>query len=986
MQDNCYRYLKIEMAFLRLLLYGELIFLITAKSVPVDEYTKKSAIYFNDYFDSIMSVSNYNVQLKLYSKQYINIDEQYINIDEIYKKYKIEINNLRANSRFVYGEMHVDFTIFYVFSILSFHSARSIEYLFGELIYKITGFSQIFVGENFYCDTVTEICTLHLDKELSSGNYTLHIEYLNAINNTENILDSLESVHTNSLKLLTWSGGEHFQAIGARQLFPCWDNPRIKSTFNISIKHHYNYTVLSNMPIEKEITEAHMKWTFFEVTPEMPIYLVTVAISPEKLVYDKYETDEVIVWHRPELQHELKFARMVANETMTLFQWKWKNLSISPVQFVAIYGLPYNNKSWGLVLNRYENLHSAAHKIKVARLIAHETAHQWFSNLINPFYSSYSYLIDGLTTLFGMDAINSIEGYNNSEMLDLFVVQFQYESFRLVNYSFHQSFLTEVNPYEINAFSIISHYKVPLILRMLQHLITNEVFAKSIYRYLNNHFYKHSIIDSSDPSDDFWTVMQITVNESYPEFVKKDVLNLRRIFDDFTSSTNYLVLKIARNYSQNSVNITIKNYDILKYNYYRIPVTYTTQNNSNFENRTSPIDNDRLILMSSIIPTQQIFIKDDGWVMFNLQQAGYYRVNYDVKNWQKIAEYLNSTEYTNVHVLNRAKIIEDAFHFMITHQLNSSIFWNLTSYFTRETKYIAWYPMIKALEYMSKIFPFPDEKVQNIKDNLKTVLKDLLRKIEYEDHSMDNDLTKCLRQEAIKWACLLGDFNCQNIAIYKLMKYITKMETKNLLPWWKQWTFCKGLMTANLGFWNTVKNNLEKHFVEHYNRIAEFLACAPNKIMDEYWKDEYLQLIKLEHNKTHNQIRIKSYINSFLFIIAKYAQHNMLSEILSNVKESKPRDVSMASIFIVIVNHVYSEKQLHKITIILKTSVITEAYIILTKNNIDRSYKENVTFFNSVIVEESVPNFLQKWMSYIDQKIQIRLSQIREIETQIRIF
>jgi len=51
---------------------------------------------------------------------------------------------------------------------------------------------------------------------------------------------------------------------------------------------------------------------------------------------------------------------------------------------------------------------------------------------------------------------------------------------------------------------------------------------------------------------------------------------------------------------------------------------------------------------------------------------------------------------------------------MIAHQLNVSIFWELTKYLSQETDYVAWYPMIKVFEYMSTIFPFPLYKLKHI--------------------------------------------------------------------------------------------------------------------------------------------------------------------------------------------------------------------------------------------------------------------------------
>lgn len=95
--------------------------------------------------------------------------------------------------------------------------------------------------------------------------------------------------------------------------------------------------------------------------------------------------------------------------------------------------------------------------------------------------------------------------------------------------------------------------------------------------------------------------------------------------------------------------------------------------------------------------------------------TGYYRVNYDTENWKKIAKYLNDMEYTDIHILNRAQIIDDAYHFLTTGQINSSLFWEITNYLSRETNFIAWYPMIKAFEYMSSVFPLSDIGAYDIK-------------------------------------------------------------------------------------------------------------------------------------------------------------------------------------------------------------------------------------------------------------------------------
>ena len=67
-------------------------------------------------------------------------------------------------------------------------------------------------------------------------------------------------------------------------------------------------------------------------------------------------------------------------------------------------------------------------------------------------------------------------------------------------------------------------------------------------------------------------------------------------------------------------------------------------------------------------------------------------------------------------------------------------------------------------------------------------LNGLLINIGYDEKPEDNDLTKCLRQEAAKWMCFFRDSFCQEVAMNKLNnhlenpeknKYVTLFKTNN---------------------------------------------------------------------------------------------------------------------------------------------------------------------------------------------------------------
>ncbi|XP_072745099.1 aminopeptidase N-like [Anoplolepis gracilipes] len=943
------------MALLRLLFYSCLIF-ITLITFSINENTKNSSITFNDYFDDIMPV-DYDVKLIPYFKE----DKEH----EIYQYnlYNPHIDNYQTEGNFVfYGELSAIFNISRSFSKIGLNSPTLIHYLSGDLERCLTdGFSRYkYLASKFTYNAAKQISFFDFSFLLSSGCYRLNTKFVTAIDNTENIITSLKTVVEKG-KSFEMLDGIHFQATGARRLFPCWDKLTSKATFHISIKHHRKYQVFSNMPVqEKETciheidkTETYMKWTCFHTTPPMSTYIVTVVITPADFLKIETNQSKIIIWRRPELDHT-EFAKMIATRAMSKFEHEWKELEIPIVQFVALHSLQYDNENWGLLLNSEtdiiydENLDSVAHKIEVARLIGRKMAYQWFADIINPFWSSELWLIDGLTTLYGIDAIDSIEGYKNSEMLDLFIVQVYYESLRLETHN--QSFIKEANFSENNAFSSFYRYvKAPLILRTLQYLTTDKMFQWSVYVYLKSEVKSKSLLQH------LWLTIQDILSKLYPE--KERILS--STINDWMKSINYPVLKITRDfaYKANVYSITIENYEIVKKYAFWVPVTYTSQNNLNFEKLKMPLFDKRLKVLSSFQPTSQVGLKDNGWVIFNLRQTGkYYRVNYDPENWQKIAEYLNSTEYTKIHVLNRAKIIDDAFYFMINGQLNSSLFWNLTSYLGQETNYIAWYPMIKAFEHMSSIFPFPDEGVQNIKINnnrinqidvkdknclaqkgekIKNILANLFEKIKYEEDLEESDFTKCLRQEAIKWLCILDDTNCLRKANDKLMSHTLYMsDTSKLLPWWKEWIYCKGLILAKSNDLRNVKEYLTKKY--NNDRFLEFLACASNKIMEEYLKS-----IMFKHNEIYHKAQIKRNMISFLFIIAKHTKHdNVFLYILENFDKLKPRGVNGIAIIISIINHVYSEKQLMQLKNVMKNIIEPEAY----KNSIERIWDKKRIF------------------------------------------
>jgi len=76
--------------------------------------------------------------------------------------------------------------------------------------------------------------------------------------------------------------------------------------------------------------------------------------------------------------------------------------------------------------------------------------------------------------------------------------------------------------------------------------------------------------------------------------------------------------------------------------------------------------------------------------------------------------YLKSGHYTKIHVLNRAQIIDDAYHFMMLNKHDIMMFLNIISYLSQETDFIPWYSMLEVLKLTEDIYKVPENELLKV--------------------------------------------------------------------------------------------------------------------------------------------------------------------------------------------------------------------------------------------------------------------------------
>lgn len=147
-------------------------------------------------------------------------------------------------------------------------------------------------------------------------------------------------------------------------------------------------------------------------------------------------------------------------------------------------------ENWGLITFRetamlYEKGVSArVNKQRVAKVVAHELAHQWFGNLVTPSWWSDIWLNEGFATYMEYVGVDSVE--KTWKSMDQFVLDELQNVFALdALSSSHKIWIEVKNPEEINEiFDGISYAKGATIIRMMDHFLTNEVFKSGLSSFL----------------------------------------------------------------------------------------------------------------------------------------------------------------------------------------------------------------------------------------------------------------------------------------------------------------------------------------------------------------------------------------------------------------------------------------------------------------------------------------------------------------------
>jgi len=233
-----------------------------------------------------------------------------------------------------------------------------------------------------------ETATLTLPADLATGAVTITYTFTGCLN------DKMRGFYRSKYSV---EGEERYMAVtqfestSARYCFPCWDEPAVKATFDVTVTGPADRVILSNMPEVSVQKEEGLKTVKFDTTPKMSTYLLAITVGEFDYLEDKTPDDILVRVYSPLGKKEQgRFALECGVKSLTFYK-EFFNVPYPLKKYDMVAVPDFSSgamENWGLVLYREVCIlvdpvnSSAASKSYVAIVVCHETAHQWFGNLV----------------------------------------------------------------------------------------------------------------------------------------------------------------------------------------------------------------------------------------------------------------------------------------------------------------------------------------------------------------------------------------------------------------------------------------------------------------------------------------------------------------------------------------------------------------------------------------------------------------------------
>ncbi|WP_202704188.1 M1 family aminopeptidase [Flavobacterium sp. UGB4466] len=321
----------------------------------------------------------------------------------------------------------------------------------------------------------------------------------------------------------------------ASTLFPCLDQPDIKATYQLSLMVPKEWVVLSNAPITG-VHEAvvknlnYMFWGFGE-SDKMSTYLFSFVAGKFKTVTQKLGFKEMTMLYRENNEEKIRVSTdTIFNlhrqsldflEKYTNYPFPFQKLDFASIPVFQYGGMEHvgaiQYKESTLFL---DNSATDSEKLDRAKLIAHETSHMWFGDLVTMKWFDDVWMKEVFANFMADKIMNPIfpKVNHNLQFLTAHYPNAYGEDRSLGTHPIKQNLANLKNAGSL--YGAIIYNKAPIMMRQLEASMGKEAFQKGIEKYIKKYANDNAdwnnlveILDAETPLDmKKWS--EVWVNQS----------------------------------------------------------------------------------------------------------------------------------------------------------------------------------------------------------------------------------------------------------------------------------------------------------------------------------------------------------------------------------------------------------------------------------------------------------------------------------------
>lgn len=568
----------------------------------------------------------------------------------------------------------------------------------------------------------------------------------------------------------TWTdkmGVEHviattqFEATDARRAFPCFDEPEMKATFQVTMNVPSTYTALSTTPAESVATfsveppaelmdNSHglagkfsapelLKVVRFARTPKMSTYfLAFVAGELEWGGTVNVNGKELRFWSTPGKSHQLKFAQQIAAFSLDTYE-KYFGIPYhggNKIDFLAVPDFAAGAmENLGLIIYRETDLladeatATQGELERVAHVVAHELAHMWFGDYATMKWWNGLWLNESFAT------------YMENKVVDMWKPEWHtWDSFASSRASafgldqLHSTHAIEVpveNPFQIDEiFDLISYEKGCSVLRMLEQYIGDAAFRRGVQIYLN----KHAL--SNTETHDLWNALEAGCHEMAVD------VPVRRLMDAWVFTSGHPVVQVSESSLPGFIELAQSEFKVLRENtssasegpVWPIPVVLRSKGRDGIKEQKFIFDQRK----------QTVYVGEGAeWVVINAGGNGFFRVIYA----PALLKGILANKKTIMTDTERYNLLNDSWACVRARLVGLSDYLKLVDQFTDETDPQIWGRIIGAFNYLHGVVSGPVRAA--VEGRVRTLLKPHLARLGYAAANGDSVKVKDLRTTVV---------------------------------------------------------------------------------------------------------------------------------------------------------------------------------------------------------------------------------------------